>query len=154
MGYSTCTSLLYMDIRSRPCVRVSLPDQRGSPVTAHLGRHTIVTVTGSSRVSIPAKLAACVRRTNNTLRGGGGRVPCLNTHSAKTLTSGAPWSVVWRAYISRCDRGWEARRGQVLGCASFALVGCREERGANTTKARDILVVQVVVAIIFKKRRR
>jgi hypothetical protein len=34
--------------------------------------------------------------------------------------------------------------------ASFALVWCiREERGASAPKAGDIVVIQVVVAIIF-----
>ena len=38
--------------------------------------------------------------------------------------------------------------------ASFALVRCtREERGASTAKARDILVIQVVVAVVFEKLR-
>ena len=66
------------------------------------------------------------------------------------MTCGAPRSIVWRAYMSRWDRGWETRRWQILRGASFALVWCREERGAST-KARNIFIIQVVVAIVYEK---
>ena len=81
-------------------------------------------------------------------------VPRLNIHSAKTLTCGTPWSVAWGAYVSGCGGWWEAWRGQILRGASFALVWCREERGASASKAGNILVIQVIVAIIFGKRER
>jgi len=79
-------------------------------------------------------------------------VPRLNIHSAKTLTCGTPWSVAWGAYVSGCGGWWEAWRGQILRGASFALVWCREERGASASKAGNILVIQVIVAIVFEKR--
>jgi hypothetical protein len=81
-----------------------------------------------------------------------GHVPRLNIHSAKTLTCGAPWSVAWSAYVSRYSWWWEAWRSQILRGTSFALVRCREERGASASKAGNILVIQVIVAIVFGKR--
>jgi hypothetical protein len=79
------------------------------------------------------------------------RVPCLNVHSTKTLTCGTPWGVAWDAYVSGYGRWWEAWRCQILRGASFALVWWREERGANASKAGNILVIQVIVAIVFGK---
>jgi hypothetical protein len=38
--------------------------------------------------------------------------------------------------------------------ASFALVWCSEERGARTSKAGNILVIQVIVAIVFGKEKK
>ncbi len=79
-------------------------------------------------------------------------LPRLNIHSAKTLTCGALWSASWRVYVSRYGRWWEAWRCLILRGASFALVWCREEWGAGASKAGNVLVIQVIVAIVFEKR--
>jgi hypothetical protein len=83
-----------------------------------------------------------------------GHVPRLNIHSTKTLTCRAPWSVAWSAYASRYCRWWEAWRRQILRGASFALVWCREERGAGASKAGNILVIQVIVTIVLGKEKK
>lgn len=81
-----------------------------------------------------------------------GHVPRLNIQSAETLTCGILWSVAWRAYVSRYGRWRETWRCQTLRSASFAFVW-REEWGARASKARNILVIQVIVAIVFGKEK-
>jgi len=68
------------------------------------------------------------------------------------LTRGGPRCVAWYIDVSGYDGRREAGRSLILRGASFALVWCSEER-CPSTEAGDILVVQVVVTIIFEKKR-
>lgn len=82
-----------------------------------------------------------------------GHVPCLNVHTAETLTCGILWSVAWRAYVAGYGGWWETWRCHTLRGASFALVW-REKWGARASKARNILVIQVIVTIVFGKEKK
>jgi hypothetical protein len=86
------------------------------------------------------------------VNGGTARAPRLNLHPTKTLTcGGASWRVSWRIEISRYSCSGNSRRCQTLCGASFALVWRSEEGGPNA-EARDVLVIQVVIAIILSEK--
>lgn len=150
-GYSTCTSFVYIDNRSRACRKcVQYGKHR---IQARVTRLTIVVVTGSSRVSTPVYLRTSTSKTKRTVPMKW-HIPRLHLHTAycPSVRGLSPT----RGAIDRCAyvpgqvrTPGPGRRCKLLWSTRLALVHrIRRERTwgqSRVRKPRDVLLVEVIV---------